>query len=75
MPVFPIVGGTGVLWWLYVDHRMNSNETTIAKEEQEASRDNTQALLVYAIAATVFTVGFNRMGGYPICETTEKYMI
>ncbi|XP_061107068.1 choline transporter-like protein 1 isoform X4 [Conger conger] len=50
------LGGTGVLWWLYVDHRMNSNETTIAKEEQEVSIDNTQALLVYAIAATVFTV-------------------
>ncbi|KAJ8262096.1 hypothetical protein GJAV_G00162130 [Gymnothorax javanicus] len=50
------LGGTGVLWWLYVDHRLNSNETTIAKEEQEASYDNAQALLVYAIAATVFTV-------------------
>ncbi|KAJ8382116.1 hypothetical protein SKAU_G00028940 [Synaphobranchus kaupii] len=50
------LGGTGVLWWLYVDHRMNSNETTIAIEEQEASRDNSQALMVYAIAATVFTV-------------------
>ncbi|KAG9345506.1 hypothetical protein JZ751_008650 [Albula glossodonta] len=49
------LGGTGVLWWLYVDHRLNANET-IVKEEQELSRDNTQALLVYAIAATVFTV-------------------
>ncbi|XP_064199610.1 choline transporter-like protein 1 isoform X4 [Anguilla rostrata] len=50
------LGGTGVLWWLYVDHRMNANETTVVKEEQESSSDNTQALLVYAIAATVFTV-------------------
>ncbi|KAF2982610.1 hypothetical protein EK904_010237 [Melospiza melodia maxima] len=45
------LGGTGVLWWLYAKQRMSAGalETQIAK-------DNLQALLIYAIAATVFTV-------------------
>ncbi|XP_036431642.1 choline transporter-like protein 1 isoform X1 [Colossoma macropomum] len=58
------LGGTGVLWWLYIDHRLTMNET-VAKDlkevketngETEASKDHMQALLVYAISATVFTV-------------------
>ncbi|XP_076861866.1 choline transporter-like protein 1 isoform X1 [Brachyhypopomus gauderio] len=58
------LGGTGVLWWLYIDHRLTRNET-LAKdlkepketdEEAEASKDHMQTLLVYAITATVFTV-------------------
>uniref|UniRef100_A0A8U7NI98 Choline transporter-like protein n=1 Tax=Corvus moneduloides TaxID=1196302 RepID=A0A8U7NI98_CORMO len=45
------LGGTGVLWWLYAKQRLSASalETQIAK-------DNLQALLIYAIAATVFTV-------------------
>ncbi|NWS41012.1 CTL1 protein, partial [Probosciger aterrimus] len=45
------LGGTGLLWWLYAKERISANavETQIAK-------DNLQALLIYAIAATVFTV-------------------
>ncbi|XP_055745163.1 choline transporter-like protein 1 isoform X2 [Salvelinus fontinalis] len=55
------LGGTSILWWLYIDHRLTVNETLSketedAKEEAEMSRDKAQALLVYAIAATVFTV-------------------
>ncbi|XP_072525016.1 choline transporter-like protein 1 isoform X1 [Salminus brasiliensis] len=58
------LGGTSVLWWLYIDHRLTMNETVVkdvkeAKEtngENEASKDHMQALLVYAISATVFTV-------------------
>ncbi|XP_028661666.1 choline transporter-like protein 1 [Erpetoichthys calabaricus] len=49
------IGGTGVLWWLYVDHRKSFNETLPA-DQLEISTDNIQALLVYAVAATVFTV-------------------
>ncbi|KAG2466801.1 CTL1 protein, partial [Polypterus senegalus] len=49
------IGGTGVLWWLYVDHRKSFNETLPA-DQLEISKDNIQALLVYAVAATVFTV-------------------
>ncbi|XP_061100716.1 choline transporter-like protein 1 isoform X2 [Conger conger] len=49
------LGGTGVLWWLYADHRKNLNDTRPA-DELEVAKDNVQALLVYAIAATVFTV-------------------
>ncbi|NXT61866.1 CTL1 protein, partial [Chaetops frenatus] len=47
------LGGTGVLWWLYAKQRISASalETQIAK-------DNLQALLIYAIAATVFTVCF-----------------
>ncbi len=53
--------GTSVLWWLYIDHRLYGNDTTAkvmkeVKEEAEVSRDSGQALLVYAVAATIFTV-------------------
>uniref|UniRef100_A0A8C7I5D2 Choline transporter-like protein n=1 Tax=Oncorhynchus kisutch TaxID=8019 RepID=A0A8C7I5D2_ONCKI len=47
------VAGTSILWWLYIDHRLTANKT-LSKETM--TRDNAQALLVYAIAATVFTV-------------------
>ncbi|XP_070769114.1 choline transporter-like protein 1 isoform X1 [Enoplosus armatus] len=56
------LAGTSVLWWLYIDHRLYGNDTTTkvmkeeAKEEVEVSRDSGQALLVYAVAATVFTI-------------------
>ncbi|KAJ0051219.1 hypothetical protein NL108_016296, partial [Boleophthalmus pectinirostris] len=50
------IGGVGVLWWLYADHRkaLNSNTTNVFGKEVEA--DNVKALLIYAIGATVFTV-------------------
>uniref|UniRef100_A0A8C8J8K7 Choline transporter-like protein n=1 Tax=Oncorhynchus tshawytscha TaxID=74940 RepID=A0A8C8J8K7_ONCTS len=48
MVVLGSLAGTSILWWLYIDHRLT--------EEAEMTRDNAQALLVYAIAATVFTV-------------------
>uniref|UniRef100_A0A668A484 Choline transporter-like protein n=1 Tax=Myripristis murdjan TaxID=586833 RepID=A0A668A484_9TELE len=55
------LAGTSVLWWLYIDHRLYGNDTSTkvtkeVKEEVEVSRDSGQALLVYAISATVFTV-------------------
>ncbi|KAM6980359.1 choline transporter-like protein 1 [Aplochiton taeniatus] len=56
------LAGTSVLWWLYIDHRLTGNETSTkeGKEDQESkeegARDKAQGLLVYAIAATVFTV-------------------
>lgn len=50
-------GGTGVLWWLYVDHRLYGNHTDIKDtKEEESNGSSSQELLVYAIAATVFTV-------------------
>ncbi|KAJ8015547.1 hypothetical protein DPEC_G00027260 [Dallia pectoralis] len=58
------LAGTSILWWLYIDHRLTANQTvptkttdvTDEKEESGRTRDNAQGLLVYAIAATVFTV-------------------
>ncbi|XP_069029622.1 choline transporter-like protein 1 isoform X1 [Embiotoca jacksoni] len=55
------LAGTSVLWWLYVDHRLYGNDTSVkpakeAKEEVEVIRDGGQALLVYAVSATVFTI-------------------
>ncbi|XP_053558594.1 choline transporter-like protein 1 isoform X2 [Bombina bombina] len=49
------LGGTGVLWWLYADHRKSFKEDLPA-DQLQISKDNQQALLIYAIAATVFTV-------------------
>ncbi|RMC22296.1 hypothetical protein DUI87_00608 [Hirundo rustica rustica] len=45
------LGGTGVLWWLYAKQRISA-----AALETQVAKDNLQALLIYAIAATVFTV-------------------
>ncbi|XP_035525783.1 choline transporter-like protein 1 [Morone saxatilis] len=59
------LAGTSVLWWLYIDHRLYGNDTVTkgmkeakeeAKEEVAVSRNSGQALLVYAVAATVFTI-------------------
>ncbi|XP_034399552.1 choline transporter-like protein 1 isoform X2 [Cyclopterus lumpus] len=51
------LAGTSVLWWLYIDHRLYGNSTTNkVQEDVELSRDSGQALLVYAGAATVFTI-------------------
>ncbi|XP_020511175.1 choline transporter-like protein 1 isoform X3 [Labrus bergylta] len=54
------LGGTSVLWWLYIDHRLYGNDTSpkVVKEEEEEEvrQDVGQALLVYAAAATVFTI-------------------
>ncbi|KAK3507677.1 hypothetical protein QTP70_032791 [Hemibagrus guttatus] len=49
------LGGTGVLWWLYVDHRTSVN-ATLPANELAVAMDNQKALLIYAISATVFTV-------------------
>ncbi|KAL4640247.1 choline transporter-like protein 1 [Arapaima gigas] len=49
------LGGTGGLWWLYVDHKKSLNET-LPQNELQVGKDNVQALLVYAISATIFTV-------------------
>ncbi|KAK7929649.1 hypothetical protein WMY93_006044 [Mugilogobius chulae] len=50
------IGGTGVLWWLYADHRnaLKTNSTSILGNEVAA--DNVKALLIYAIGATIFTI-------------------
>ncbi|KAM9329631.1 choline transporter-like protein 1 [Gastrophryne carolinensis] len=50
------LGGTGVLWWLYADHRKSFNKINLSPDQLQVSKDNQQALLVYAIAATIFTV-------------------
>lgn len=57
-----VSAGTSVLWWLYIDHRLSGNDTLTKtrkdpREEAEFRRDGKQTLLVYAVAATVFTVG------------------
>ncbi|KAJ8000895.1 hypothetical protein DPEC_G00185140 [Dallia pectoralis] len=51
------IGGTGVLWWLYADHKINlSDQATNLTPQQQVATGNIQALLVYAIGATIFTV-------------------
>ncbi|XP_061685786.1 choline transporter-like protein 1 isoform X2 [Syngnathoides biaculeatus] len=54
--VIGTLGGTGVLWWLYVDHRNALKNNTTSVFGKEVAADNVKALLVYAIGATVFTV-------------------
>uniref|UniRef100_A0A3Q4H8B9 Choline transporter-like protein n=1 Tax=Neolamprologus brichardi TaxID=32507 RepID=A0A3Q4H8B9_NEOBR len=49
-------GGTGVLWWFYVDHRKALNSNTTSVFGKEVASDNVKALLFYAIGATIFTV-------------------
>ncbi|XP_014054946.1 choline transporter-like protein 1 isoform X1 [Salmo salar] len=67
MVVLGSLAGTSILWWMYIDNRLTANktlsketaettETKDAKEEAGMTRDKAQVLLVYAIAATVFTV-------------------
>ncbi|XP_041916844.1 choline transporter-like protein 1 isoform X2 [Alosa sapidissima] len=57
------LGGTSILWWLYIDHRLSVNDTQLeepenegVESEEEETKEKTHALLIYAIAATVFTV-------------------
>ncbi|XP_066471269.1 choline transporter-like protein 1 isoform X2 [Tiliqua scincoides] len=54
------LGGTGVLWWLYAKQRKFPSDTlntiTVDQLQLQIAKDNRQALLIYAIAATVFTV-------------------
>ncbi|XP_063044119.1 choline transporter-like protein 1 [Engraulis encrasicolus] len=60
------LGGTSILWWLYIDHRLSVNDTQPEEEaveeageeagEVDETKDKTHALMIYAIAATVFTV-------------------
>uniref|UniRef100_A0A671X2G2 Choline transporter-like protein n=1 Tax=Sparus aurata TaxID=8175 RepID=A0A671X2G2_SPAAU len=50
------IGGTGVLWWLYVDHKHALNNSTLSVFGKEVAADNVKALLVYSIGATIFTV-------------------
>uniref|UniRef100_A0A3Q3W1J7 Choline transporter-like protein n=1 Tax=Mola mola TaxID=94237 RepID=A0A3Q3W1J7_MOLML len=59
--VFGSLAGTSVLWWLYIDHRLYGNDTAAkvtkeVKEDVEVRGDSGQSLLVYAVAATVFTI-------------------
>ncbi|XP_058654793.1 choline transporter-like protein 1 isoform X3 [Onychostoma macrolepis] len=57
------LGGTSVLWWLYIDYRMTMNETMTKdlRETEEpnggmkTTKDHAQGLLIYAVSATVFT--------------------
>ncbi|XP_007890210.1 choline transporter-like protein 1 [Callorhinchus milii] len=49
------IGGTALLWWLYVDQKKAESEEQ-SKDQAEMAFDNAQAFLVYAIAATIFTV-------------------
>ncbi|KAG8508554.1 Choline transporter-like protein 1, partial [Galemys pyrenaicus] len=53
--IFLSPGGTGVLWWLYAKQRRSPKETVLP-EQLQIAEDNLRALLIYAIAATVFTV-------------------
>ncbi|TKS68183.1 Choline transporter-like protein 1 [Collichthys lucidus] len=50
------IGGTAVLWWLYVDHRNALNNNTLSVFGKEVASDNVKALLVCSIGATIFTV-------------------
>ncbi|XP_040042080.2 choline transporter-like protein 1 [Gasterosteus aculeatus] len=50
------IGGTGVLWWLYADHKKALDQDSLSVFGKEVASDNVKALLVYAIVATVFTV-------------------
>ncbi|CAF87282.1 unnamed protein product, partial [Tetraodon nigroviridis] len=50
------IGGTGVLWWLYVDHKNALDNDTLSIFGKEVVNDNVKALLGCAIAATIFTV-------------------
>ncbi|CAL9692624.1 unnamed protein product [Knipowitschia caucasica] len=59
------LGGTGVLWWLYIDHRLHGNNTVTTSRDSNRNQGNmgtkdhvtkNQALLVYAAAASVFTL-------------------
>lgn len=50
------IGGTAVLWWLYVDHRKALDSNTLSVFGKEVASDNVKALLIYAIVATIFTV-------------------
>uniref|UniRef100_A0A8D3C054 Choline transporter-like protein n=1 Tax=Scophthalmus maximus TaxID=52904 RepID=A0A8D3C054_SCOMX len=54
--LWSFAGGTGVLWWLYADHRNAFNNNTASTLGSEVASDNVTALLVYAIGATIFTV-------------------
>ncbi|KAM9792572.1 choline transporter-like protein 1 [Neosynchiropus ocellatus] len=54
--VIGTLAGTGVLWWLYVDHKMALENKTHSVFGKEVASDNVTALLIYAIVATVFTV-------------------
>ncbi|CAJ1052265.1 choline transporter-like protein 1 [Xyrichtys novacula] len=50
------IGGTAVLWWLYVDSRNAAKNQTLSVFGNEVAADNVKALLVYSIGATIFTV-------------------
>ena len=54
--MYPSAGGTGVLWWLYADHRKALDNATTTVFGKEVVADNVKALLIYAIISTVFTV-------------------
>lgn len=56
--LWSFLGGTGVLWWLYVDHRNALDNNTTSVFGKEVAADNVKALLVFAIGATIFTVIF-----------------
>ncbi|XP_061840378.1 choline transporter-like protein 1 isoform X2 [Nerophis lumbriciformis] len=56
LTVIGTIVGTGVLWWLYADHRKALKNNTASVFGREVASDNVKALLVYAIFATVFTV-------------------
>ncbi|XP_061690432.1 choline transporter-like protein 1 isoform X3 [Syngnathoides biaculeatus] len=56
LAVLGSLAGTGILWWFYVDHRLHRNHTdTEAAKEEELGWDGDRTLLVYAVAASVFT--------------------
>nr|XP_046270303.1 choline transporter-like protein 1 isoform X2 [Scatophagus argus] len=48
--------GTGVLWWLYADHRKALDNGTLSVFGKEVASDNVNALLVCAIVSTIFMV-------------------
>ncbi|CAM9159509.1 unnamed protein product [Lampetra planeri] len=54
--VIGTTGGTGVLWWLYMDHRDALNNKTTAAFGKAVTADNVQALFVYSVCSTIFTV-------------------
>lgn len=60
LTILLIVGslaGTGIMWWMYAEYRASGNTTLpLALPRPPIVNDNETGLLVYAIAATIFTV-------------------
>uniref|UniRef100_A0A669DCY5 Choline transporter-like protein n=1 Tax=Oreochromis niloticus TaxID=8128 RepID=A0A669DCY5_ORENI len=53
-------GGTGVLWWFYVDHRKALNSNTTSVFGKEVASDNVKALMKYIHVVLLLVMFFMR---------------